>query len=146
RNASLTLPGRDKATYVTERELTEKYTPISVKDAAARAEWQREYDAVPETRKQDIHVISGAILPIWDRLKNIRGAQAARTTTEAGERIVGMKIPSRHVQEALRSLGVGVQAASPETTFRQVLDDGLSFPLASGLSLKKVKWHGNPAI
>ncbi len=69
----------------------------------ARPLWDDQFNAVPEYRKSDLHLITGAVLPIWDRLGG--SPKIYRLQTDTNERMLGRVIPSSMVDATLDRLG-----------------------------------------
>ncbi|MCC6775623.1 MAG: strawberry notch family protein [Hyphomicrobiales bacterium] len=65
--------------------------------------WQQETKAAPEFIERDLHLITGAILPIWDRLKG--SPRVVRLQTDQGERLIGRVVPEQGLADTLRALG-----------------------------------------
>ncbi len=118
-------------------ELTDKEVEREVRaytrlpEAAARAAWNAELDAAPKTHLQHVHLITGALLPIWDRIPG--SPRVIRTQTDEGERILGRTVAPSMLQQTLKNLGVGSDAAklTPEQVLGRVLD-GTKVILANG--------------
>lgn len=96
----------------------------------------------------ETHIIGGAIIPLWQRLKTNEDARlrVVRVTTEEGQRIVGIQIPPDNVGTVLRSLGLSRDLREPEEIFYAVLDEGEEMTLASNLKLRRGSIHSEPAI
>ena len=86
------------------------FTPITAE--AARDLWKQETDARPDTVTDTQHMIVGALLPIWDRLKtNSSALRVVRTQTEDGQRLLGRVVADKDVAEIRKRLNI----ASPES-------------------------------
>ena len=82
--------------------------------------WEDEVKSVPEYNENDIHMITGALLPIWDRLPET-GIRAQRITTEDGTSYLGRIINKDMIDSTLR--GLGVNAVKQKYTGAQVYDE-----------------------
>ena len=82
--------------------------------------WADEVKSVPEYNETDIHMITGALLPIWDRLPET-GIRAQRITTEDGTSYLGRIINKDMIDSTLR--GLGVNAVKQKYTGSQVYDE-----------------------
>lgn len=141
----LTRPNGALSSVINRAELAEKYEPIEGKDAQTL--WTIERAAVPDVRTKTVHVIGGAIIPVWQRLQT-RGAtllKVVRVETEKGERIVGVRIPNKAIAAVLAALGVKSKDQKPEDVFNAVLNDA-TINLTSNLTLKSARFKGNKAI
>lgn len=146
RTFSLTKPEAARAYYVKESELVEKYQPVQPRDA--RMWWDFRYGQVPEVVTVEVHIIGGAILPLWQHLKTDEGAglRVARVTTDNGLRIVGIQIPKAKLARVLRALGISRSFKEPAQIFSGVLEEGEEINLVGGLKLRKSIIHGEEAI
>lgn len=82
--------------------------------------WEDEVKSVPAYNENDIHMITGALLPIWDRLPET-GIRAQRITTEDGTSYLGRIINRDMIDSTLR--GLGVNAVKQKYTGSQVYDE-----------------------
>ncbi|MGD0420565.1 MAG: strawberry notch-like NTP hydrolase domain-containing protein [Xanthobacteraceae bacterium] len=81
-----------------------------IEKSEASALWRKEIAAAPEYVTRDMHLITGAILPIWDRLKG--NPRVVRLATEAGERLIGRVVPNDAIAATLKALGAEAKAQS----------------------------------
>ncbi len=139
-------PEGERTDYLDESKLNEKYTPVSAE--AARDWWMNRHAAIPPVETTEMHIIGGAILPLWQRLKTQEGTRlrVVRVSTDAGQRIVGVWIPRERARTVLCALGIGGSLRSPEEIFNALLGEGGEAPLAANLRLKQGHLHGEAAI
>lgn len=136
---------RRRFDWVPEGELAQKYDRLE--GTAARTAWAEEIAKIPAEEETEHHLIGGAILPLWDRIKGEAvGLKVSRATTDAGERVVGMEIPEGKLGPVLRAIGVSRSFRSPEEVFQGVLRGGSEVRLAGGLLLRRVAFRGGDAI
>lgn len=113
---------------------------------AAKPLWDAQVEAAPKQRVDQYHLITGTLLPIWDRL--IGHPRIFRIQTEAGERMVGRLIPPTHLAQTLTN--VGAEAAridlSPEQIFEKVLTDGQTITFANEIKLTRRMVSGDERI
>src|SRR5258708_31630122 len=119
-----------------------------VRASAAQLWWAEQYAVVPEIETKEVHIIAGAIIPLWQKLKSKAEAklQVVRVSTEDGQRIVGVEIPRLRIGPVLRSLGLGRFPADPSKVFRGVLHEGDEISLVGDLKLKRSHLQREPAI
>jgi len=111
----------------------------SLTDAESKELWNKEYADQPKTVTDRIHMITGVILPIWDRIKG--STRIIRTQTDEGETLLGRMIDPAHVTKTLQSLQAELKA--PKETPAQIVDKILKnnyvAELANGWIIKRVK-------
>src|SRR5215510_581918 len=139
-------PEAARSSYIHNDELTEKYKAVA--PAKARDWWTDKYASVPPIETHEIHIIGGAIIPLWQRFKTHEEARlrVVRVTTDDGQRIVGIRIPREQVGPIVRALGAGRDLREPEEIFTGILDEGEEVTLVSGLKLCRKVIHREPAI
>ncbi len=120
---------------------------VEIKDEAqARQLWEDQYQKTSPTTKRDIHIMTGALLPIWDRLKG--AATVYRMETDVGERILGRVIHQNKIEEVLQNLGVDVDPIdlTGDEISKRILDDHAKVRLANGWRMKRVNVSGDERI
>jgi len=139
-------PEAARSSYIHNNELTEKYTAVT--PAKARNWWNDKYAIVPPIETHEIHIIGGAIIPLWQRFKTHEEARlrVVRLTTDEGQRIVGIRIPREQVGPIIRALGAGRALREPHEIFLGILHEGEEVELVSGLKLAQRFLHREPAI
>ncbi len=139
-------PEAAHAAYIHDSELNEKYKAVSPE--RARNWWTEKHASIPPIETLETHIISGAIIPLWQRLKTNEDARlrVVRVITEDQQRIVGIQIPPDHVGTVLRSIGLMRDLREPDEIFYAVLDEGDEITLASNLKLRRGSIHSEPAI
>ena len=106
------------------------------KGDAARTAWDSQIAKLPEFRSSPLHLITGAVLPIWDRLGG--DPRVFRLQTSEGERMLGRVIPEDAVSATLKSLGAEGAAGqhSPEDVVARIMAGGRA-ELANGWAIKR---------
>jgi hypothetical protein len=139
-------PEAARTNYINEAELNTKYQAVTPE--RARDWWTRKYAAIPPIETVETHILGGAIIPLWQRLKTDREARlrVVRVSTDEGQRIVGIHIPNDRVWAVLRSLGISRPLQDPAKIYNAVLNEGEEITLTSNLKLKKGNIHGEAAI
>ncbi len=109
--------------------------------------WQEEFDQAPKTKAQEAHLITGAILPIFDRLPQDHTIKVVRAQTDAGERFIGLQLSNRDVAPTLAKLGADVKS---KYTAKQVQDlllkEKRNITLANGWGMYVRKVSGEDRI
>jgi predicted RNA methylase len=99
--------------------------------------WDAECAAVSEFSDSEFHIITGLLLPIWDRLPadNMR---VYRFETDDGERVIGRLVTPEALEPLYRALGAGdAPELSPLEAFTAVLDRGATLDLAGDLQIRR---------
>ena len=99
--------------------------------------WEAEWAKVPEFSESAFHIITGLLLPIWDRLPsdNIR---VYRFETDDGERVIGRLVTPEALARVYEGLGVdAAPALSPAEAWNAVIERGAVLDLASGLQVRR---------
>ena len=124
-----------------DRSRFEEVTP----EAFATA-WHHELASLPEFEERTLTVVTGLLLPIWDRLPGI-DMRVFRLVTDAGERIVGRVVEPEdlHVTRERLNLGAGA-AMAPAEAFAAVLGGRASLHLAGGLQVKRARVMGEDRV
>jgi hypothetical protein len=89
-----------------------RWTRVEASDAdLIRDQWTRQFEAVPAMTETRLYLLTGLLLPLYDRLPkgNVR---VRRLQTAEGERFLGRVIEEAEVDDTLKRLGHEVSAAS----------------------------------
>lgn len=132
--------------YIDRNELTSKFTRLTPEEA--KPIWEAKYNSVPPTVHEDVNIIAGAILPLYNQIQPTRGNQTLkviRVTTNDKTRIVGVRIPNDKINDVLRSLNIAIDIKTPKDIFDAVLQ-GEKVPLSQGFIFKRSALDGEPAI
>ena len=107
---------------------------------ASSAEFQRAWDAelatIPEFTESTFHVVTGLLLPVWNRLPD-ETARVYRLQTDAGERIIGRLVSPASAAVLTQMLSDDAPALSADQAIAVVMRDGASLVLGDGLVLKR---------
>ena len=99
--------------------------------------WEAECAGVPEFSESSFHIITGLLLPIWDRLpaENMR---VYRFETDDGERVIGRLVTPEALERVYDGLGVdGAPALSHQEAWSAVIARGAVLDLAGGLQIRR---------
>jgi hypothetical protein len=103
--------------YVDEDGLSKHYAAIN--PDAGKALWKKTIDTHPPYREEPLHLISGTLLPIWDRLPQDH-VRVMRVQDDTGKRYLGRVVREGDVSAVLRRLGASVDL--PTLTPAQAMD------------------------
>ena len=99
--------------------------------------WEAECARVPEFSESAFHIITGLLLPIWDRLpaENMR---VYRFETDDGERVIGRLVTPEALDRVYQGLGVnGTPTLSHQEAWNAVIERGAVLDLAGGLQIRR---------
>jgi hypothetical protein len=69
----------------------------------AKRLWAEGVEAAPEFYVEPVHLVTGTILPIWDRIAG--HPRIYRAQTDGGERMIGRAVMPEHLSATLKALG-----------------------------------------
>jgi hypothetical protein len=146
RTFAIWKPEGARVTYIHENELNEKYKAVTPE--RAKDWWMQRYSGLPLIETLETHIISGAIIPLWQRFKASEDTtlRVVRVITEDQQRIVGIQIPPTKVGAVLRSFGLTRHLRDPKEVFRAILEEGEEVALVSNLRLVRGSIHSERII
>lgn len=139
-----------KTSTVDEEKIRKEdgYTKLYGSDA--RQAWNEAMKKLPEFQSADVHMLTGALLLVWNRLRG--HTQVKRTVTDKGEQLLGRIIPSLQLAATLRDLGIREQGGdatpnlTPEQAIDAVFDDGAKLILSNDWKIKRSTVQGEDRI
>ena len=106
-------------------------------DSRWRKAWDREIEELPEYDETRFWLVTGLLLPIWNRLP-AEDMRVRRVTTETGERLVGRLLRMGEVNKALEKFGRTDQIdVGSQEIWDQLTNHNASFRLAERLGLSR---------
>lgn len=118
------------------------YNWEKIDEAKARSEWNEALKNLPKFKESKLHLISGVILPVWDKLPT-DSPRIYRVLTDNGEMLIGRSVSEGKIDEVLRRLGKN--RTSDTYTSEQLtkeLDSGNSIILDNGMNIKRRRVAG----
>ena len=107
-----------------------------------RALWEAELKALPTHAESRLWLVSGLLLPLWDRLPT-DSVRVRTLTTDAGERLIGRTLGAAQAQALRVALGLGGGVAlTAGEVYEAVIGCGTAFPLANGWRLARRRAMG----
>ena len=126
------------------------YRPVQTVEA--RMLWEAGVREAPEFTTDPVHLVTGTILPIWDRIAGHPRIYRAQTTVAgdygpAGERMIGRAVMPEHLTATLKALGAAGDRVdiTPEALADQLLA-GAEADLANGWQLRRRRVANEPRI
>ena len=123
RRFKLQSPQVGKTSIYLESTLHDKTTDISKKEW--KSAWEEQMGKVPEFTQTRLHMLTGTLLPIWDRLPT-DNTRVMRVVTSDGRQYLGRVIASTQIDGVLRNLGANrtMETYTPKQISDAVLDQG----------------------
>lgn len=136
---------KEAASIVNGEDLANNYEKLD--DATAEKLWNEEVAKLPEYKMDTYHLISGTILPIWDRLPTDR-VRVIRVRSDDGRVFLGRIVAKNMIRTVLHRLGAEVtrEQLSPADIKEQILENGRTFELANGWKLVRRRISGEYRI
>ena len=103
------LIGPNQGKVSNYRESTLKATCTEVPKKEWQSAWDEDLKEVPAYNESEVHMITGALLPIWGKLPENGNIKARRITTSDGEQYLGRIIAPDIIDSVLRGLSVNVK-------------------------------------
>ena len=113
--------------------------------ATAAAEWAEQVKAAPKTFTEHTHMISGIILPIWDRFADGQ-TRVARAQTVDGERFLGRVVLPKDLSATLRNLGVNTMKNVTPAQALERVRGGETAVLSNGWRVRFAKVSGGNRV
>lgn len=114
-----------------EAELAAKATEVD------KAEWQKEWDAevakVPKYNEDTIHMLTGALLPIWNSLPQEGSTKVKRLITDKGDAYLGRVINKDMIDTVLGRFDINrtMEVYSAKKVMEKALQKGVHFYLTN---------------
>ena len=111
----------------------------------AQTLWASGVAVAPEFTTEPIHLVTGTILPIWDRIAG--HPRIYRAQTDAGERMIGRAVMPEHLSATLKALGAAGDRVdiTPQALAGRLLA-GAEADLANGWQLRRRRVANEPRI
>ena len=107
-----------------------------------RVLWDAEIEGLPSHTESRLWLVTGLLLPIWDRLPG-ENMRVRRLATDAGERLLGRVLTPEHAHAFRSAFGLaGGPVMSSAEMHEAILNRGASFDLANGWRLARRRLMG----
>ena len=107
-----------------------------------RALWDAEIEGLPSHTESRLWLVTGLLLPIWDRLPG-ENMRVRRLATDAGERLLGRVLTPEQARAFRDAFGLaGGPVMSSAEMHEAILTRGASFDLANGWRLARRRLMG----
>lgn len=135
----------DKLNPATWEEITDP--------AKAETAWEEALAKTPDTRSDTVHLVTGVLLPIWNKLSSSQDSrvQVRRVKLDDGSTLLGRMIPAGEVSNVLNQLGAGgtlssiLKEMSPDQVFSNIVSDRQR-GTSGDFVLRRGTIYGSPAV
>ena len=139
--AGVRLEGPTQMRYMEERKLTQdKYEDVP--KAKAKTMWDDQIQNTPGTYKRKLHMVTGALLPVYDRLP-VSNPKIRRIVLNNGNSYLGRVFTAKEIQEVLKKFRVKMKGE--QYTSEQVIDAamaGRTVVLSNDVRIQRTKVSG----
>lgn len=142
------LVGVTDSRLIEERKLGNAQYWSDLSKSTARDRWVKAVEKAPEFHEQELHMVTGLLLPIWDRFTG-EGATVKSVTTDAGERLLGRVIHHDQLDATLKNLGVDAAHEARSYSLDEVMlgiESGQTAGLANGWKVKESRVGGETRV
>ena len=107
-----------------------------------RSLWEEEVASLPSHRESRFWLVTGLLLPVWDRL-GAENMRVRRLATDAGEAMIGRALDATGIRAVRASFGLdGGPSLGPDEAFDAVMERGEVLTLANGWRLGRRRIMG----
>lgn len=118
----------------------------AIEEADAKALWEKGIADAPKMREDTVHMVTGALLPIWDRLPTT-SPRIIRMELDDGRTLLGRQIPDIELMRTLENLGVDAPDIDlTPVEIQSTILQGRTVILSSGHRIKRSKVGGDQRI
>lgn len=114
------LQGANTAVSNTMSEKNMNAKTEEIPKAEWEAVWKEAVKDVPEYNESELHMITGALLPVWNKLPQDGNIKAMRITATDGTQYLGRVIPQKQIDAVLRSLGASKSSIKKQYTGKEL--------------------------
>ena len=140
---SITKPVGRNVAYVHESELNQRYRVVP--KTKAETWWLNEENRIPAFENRTVHLLSGALLPLWKYLKTLShdALNIVRTTTDDGTRLVGVKISEEWLRDIRQHFGLRFSIPTTANEVLRVVDfEKNSVNLIGDITVRSARFQG----
>ena len=140
---SISKPAGRNMSYIRENELNQKYRVVP--KSRAETWWLNEESKIPPFEQKTVHLLSGALLPIWKYLKTLShdALNIVRTTTDEGTRLVGVNITAESLNDIRRHFGLRSEIPTTAAEILRVVDcENNTVNLTGDIKIRTTRFQG----
>lgn len=140
---SISKPAGRNLSYVRENELNQKYRIVP--KSRPETWWLNEEAKIPPFEHKTVHLLSGALLPIWKYLKTLShdALNIVRTTTDEGTRLVGVNVAAESLNDIRRHFGLRSEIPTTAAEILRVVDfENNTVNLSGDIKIRTTRFQG----
>lgn len=140
---AVSRPAGKDAFYITEESLMNRYRLVPKNKA--RDWWLEQVENIPPEELKTVYLLSGALLPVWRQIKEVKESnfKIVRTTTDDGERLVGLQIPKAKIKQIMQLFDSSWKTEDTLTEiYERILHGSESVELIENIRLRSAKVFG----
>lgn len=144
---SISKPVGRNMSYVRENELNQKYRVVP--KSRPETWWLNEEAKIPPFEQKTVHLLSGALLPIWKYLKTLsqHALNIVRTTTDDGTRLVGVNVAAEWLNDIRRLFGLRSEIPTTAAEILRVVDfENNTVNLTGDIKIRTARFQGQLLI
>ena len=129
--------------------LNKRWDRVSNQEAFEK--WESSIAKAPESKTEAMHVLSGTLLPIWDKIGT--SSSVVRFKTDEGDVFIGRKILKSDISSVLRNFNIDIKTGKKkefkhdgEDIYRAISIDNSLVKLDNGSSLKRSLVAGDQRV
>ena len=104
----------------------------------AESLWDEQFAGRPRTKSQKVDMITGAVLPVWDRLPQLQ-PKLQRALTADGDMVLGVVLPPSKVNETLGKLGAEKNKVDTADTVKMLRTGKGDVQLVNGWKIQRAR-------
>jgi hypothetical protein len=124
-------------------EAKAKHQAVPIEEAEEL--WRQEIEAAPKTYTEEVSLLTGVLVPIWDRIQ-AGNPRIYRVQTERGERLIGRLLPQKVLWQTIQAITGGDLGLSPQEIFQAILKEGARATLSNRWRLARRRVQGERRI
>ncbi|MDT7858215.1 strawberry notch family protein [Rubrivirga sp. S365] len=109
------------------------HRPVTTTEAEAL--WVQAIADAPDTYTKPVHLVTGTVLPVWDRIAG--HPRVYRVQTDGGERMIGRAVADEHLDATLTALGAAEPVEITAGGLADAVMGGSEADLANGWTLRR---------
>ena len=140
---SISKPAGRNMSYIRENELNQKYRIVP--KSRPETWWMNEEAKIPPFEQKTVHLLSGALLPIWKYLKTLShdALNIVRTTTDEGTRLVGVNVAAESLNDIRRHFGLRSEIPTTAAEILRVVDfENNTVNLTGDIKIRTSRFQG----